>query len=99
MPQKRSSQCDPKDNFSNASVSLLDDSQKETGAGAAEKGACSMGTRAKVKDQLCKTDFLFDVNNLKEMDGVRANVSSSNDYVTLGLYRKVIAQLTRCWWK
>lgn len=33
------------------------------------------------------------------MDGVRANVSSSNDYVTLGLYRKVIAQLTLCWWK
>lgn len=44
MPLKRSSQCDPKDNSGNASVSLLDDSQKEAGAGAAEKGACSMGT-------------------------------------------------------
>lgn len=87
------------DNFSNTSVSLLDDSQKEAGAGAAEKGACSMGTRAKVRDQLCKTDFLFDVNKLKEMDRVRANVSSSNDYVTLGPYRKAIAQLTQCWWK
>lgn len=44
MPQKRSSRCDLKDNFSNTSVSLLGDSQKEAGAGAAEKGACSMGT-------------------------------------------------------
>lgn len=50
----------------------------------------------KVKDQQSKTDFLFDVNNLKEMDGVRANVSSSNDSVTLGPYRKAIALLTRC---
>jgi len=44
VPQKRSSQCDLEDNFSNESVSLLDDSQKEAGAGAAEKGVCSMGT-------------------------------------------------------
>lgn len=91
MPQKRSLRCDLKDNFSNKSASLLGDSQKEAGAGAAEKGACSMGTWAKVKDHPCTADFLFDVHNLKEMDGGRANVSSSNDYVTLGLYRKVIA--------
>jgi len=45
----------------------------------------------KVKDQPCAADFLFDVHNLKEMDGRRTNVSSSNDCVTLGLYREVIA--------
>lgn len=64
MPEKLGLQCDPKDNFSNASVFLLHDSWKEAEAGAAEKRACSLGTRAKVKDQLCKTNFLFDVNNL-----------------------------------
>jgi len=45
----------------------------------------------KVKDQPGAADFLFDVHNLKEMDGRRTNVSSSNDCVTLGLYREVIA--------
>lgn len=63
--------------------------RKKQGLELLKKEPAPWEHRVKVKDQLCKTDFLFDVNNLKEMDGVRANVSSSNDYVTLGPYRKV----------
>lgn len=94
MPQKRSSQCDLKDNFSNESVSLLDDSQREAkkqGLELPKKEPAPWEPERRSGISLVLPTFLFDVHNLEEMDGGRANVSSSNDCVTLGLHRKEIA--------